>query len=290
MDITCTLMAHGFVYLVAVLDWASRRVLSWRVSITLGSAFCMAAVEEALARHGRPAIFNTEQEAQFTSAAFTGLLQYHGIQISMDGKGGWRDNIVIECLWRSLEYEEVYLHACDSESDATAGIGRYFTLYNSRRPPSGRTDRTPDDAYFFPRPLHAAAWPDPSPAFQLASPVRPYREAESVQPARCTGLRTYHNGPSTTSAPGSGARCRSPRARLMVLRRCRAMPAIRRLPPSQTTTSVRSDRMPASRGFLMNARPTVSPNQMTERSAALIQNDGTNPVAPFASAYRMLLL
>lgn len=157
MDITYIPMAHGFVYLAAVLDWASRRVLSWRVSITLDSAFCVAAVEEALARYGRPVIFNTDQGAQFTSADFTGLLQAHGIQISMDGKGCWRDNIFVERLWRSLKYEEVYLHAYDSVSAATAGIGRYFSLYNSRRPHSSLTDRTPDDAYFFPTALPAAA-------------------------------------------------------------------------------------------------------------------------------------
>ena len=157
MDITYIPMAHGFVYLAAVLDWASRRVLSWRVSITLDSAFCVAAVEEALARYGRPAIFNTDQGAQFTSAAFTGLLLDHGIQISMDGKGCWRDNVFVERLWRSLKYEEVYLQAYDSVSAATAGIGRYFTLYNSRRPHSSLADRTPDHAYFFPLPLPVAA-------------------------------------------------------------------------------------------------------------------------------------
>lgn len=157
MDITYIPMAHGFVYLAAVLDWASRRVLSWRVSVTLDSAFCIAAVEEALARYGTPDIFNTDQGAQFTSDAFTGLLAGHGIQISMDGKGCWRDNIFVERLWRSLKYEEVYLHAYPSVSAATAGIARYFTLYNSRRPHSSLTDRTPDDAYFFPRPLQAAA-------------------------------------------------------------------------------------------------------------------------------------
>ena len=140
-----------------MLDWASRRVLRWRVSITLDGVFCIAAVEEALARHGRPAIFNTDQGVQFTSAAFTGLLQAHGIQISMDGKGCWRDNIFVERLWRSLKYEEVSLHGCTSVSAATAGIGRYFTLYNSRRPHSTLTDRTPGDAYFFPLPRLAAA-------------------------------------------------------------------------------------------------------------------------------------
>jgi len=157
MDITYIPMAHGFVYLAAVLDWASRRVLSWRVSITLDSAFCIAAVDEAIARYGPPEIFNTDQGAQFTSAAFTGLLLDHGIRISMDGKGCWRDNIFVERLWRSLKYEEVYLHAYDSVSAATAGIRNYFTLYNTRRPHSSLTDRTPDDVYFTPLPLAAAA-------------------------------------------------------------------------------------------------------------------------------------
>jgi putative transposase len=157
MDITYIPMAHGFVYLVAVLDWASRRVLSWRASITLESAFCIAAVEEAIARYGCPTIMNTDQAAQFTSAAFTGLLIDKGIRISMDGKGCWRDNIFVERLWRSLKYEEVYLHAYDTVSAATTGIGRYFTLYNTRRPHSSLTDRTPDDVYFSSLSLTAAA-------------------------------------------------------------------------------------------------------------------------------------
>ena len=144
-------------YLAAVLDGASRRVLSWRVSITLDSAFCIAAVDEAIARYGRPEIFNTDQGAQFTSTAFTGLLLDHGIRISMDGKGCWRDNSFVERLWRSLKYEEVYLHAYDSVSEATAGLGRYLTLYNTRRPHSSLDDRTPDEAYFTPRPLALAA-------------------------------------------------------------------------------------------------------------------------------------
>ena len=156
-DITYIPMAHGFVYLAAVMDWASRRVLSWRVSITLDSTFCLAAVEEAIARYGRPTIFNTDQGAQFTSAAFTGLLLDQGIQISMDGRGCWRDNIFVERLWRSLKYEEIYLHGYDSVSAATAGIRRYLTLYNSRRPHSSLADRTPDEAYFFTLPLAAAA-------------------------------------------------------------------------------------------------------------------------------------
>ena len=157
MDITYIPMARGFVYLAVVLDWASRRVLSWRVSITLDSAFCIAAVEEAIARYGRPEIVNTDQGAQFTSAAFTGLLLHHGIRISMDGKGCWRDNIFVERLWRSLKYEEVYLHAYDSVSAATTGLGRDLTLYNSRRPHSSLDDRTPDEAYFTPGPLSIAA-------------------------------------------------------------------------------------------------------------------------------------
>ena len=157
MDITYVPMAHGFVYLAAVLDWATRRVLSWRVSITLDSAFCVAAVEEAIAKYGRPEIFNTDQGAQFTSTTFTGLLLDHGIRISMDGQGCWRDNIFVERLWRSLKYEEVYLHAYDSVSAATAGLGRYLTLYNTRRPHSSLDDRTPDQAYFTPRPLAIAA-------------------------------------------------------------------------------------------------------------------------------------
>jgi putative transposase len=157
MDITYIPMAHGFVYLAAVMDWASRRVLSWRVSITLDSAFCLDAVDEAIARYGCPIIFNTDQGAQFTSAEFTGLLQAHDIQISMDGRGCWRDNIFVERLWRSIKYEEVYLHAYDSVSAAKAGIARYLTLYNTRRPHSSLADRTPDDVYFSPHPLHAAA-------------------------------------------------------------------------------------------------------------------------------------
>ena len=157
MDITYIPMARGFVYLTVVMDWASRRALSWRVSVTLDSAFCVAAVEEAIARYGRPEIFNTDQGAQFTSAAFTGLLRQHGIAISMDGQGCWRDNIFVERLWRTIKYEEVYLHAYDTVSAATAGLDRYLTLYNVRRPHSSLADQTPDDAYFMPLPLQAAA-------------------------------------------------------------------------------------------------------------------------------------
>ena len=157
MDITYIPMARGFVYLAAVMDWASRRVLSWRLSLTLDSAFCVEAVQEAITRYGRPEIFNTDQGVQFTSAAFTGLLLNHNIRISMDGRGCWRDNIFVERLWRTLKYEEVYLHAYDSVSAAQAGIARYLTLYNSRRPHSSLADHTPDEAYFLPLSLPVAA-------------------------------------------------------------------------------------------------------------------------------------
>ena len=141
MDITYIPMARGFVYLAAVLDWFSRRVLSWRLSITMEADFCVAALEEAMATHGKPGIFNTDQGSQFTGAAFTGVLIKNDIAISMDGKGAWRDNVFVERLWRSVKYEEVYLHAYDRVSDARAGIGRYLDLYNRRRPPGESHDR-----------------------------------------------------------------------------------------------------------------------------------------------------
>jgi putative transposase len=148
MDITYIPMAKGFVYLAVVLDWFSRRVLSWRLSITMEAGFCVEALEEALARHGKPEIFNTDQGSQFTGTAFTGVLAKADIRISMDGKGAWRDNVFVERLWRTIKYEEVYLHAYDSVSAARAGIGRYLDLYNRRRPHSALDGRTPDDAYF----------------------------------------------------------------------------------------------------------------------------------------------
>jgi putative transposase len=159
MDLTYIPMARGFVYLAAVIDWFSRKVLSWRISITMDKAFCIEAVEEALARYGRPEIFNTDQGSQFTSVAFTALLLGKGIKISMDGKGAWRDNVFVERLWRSVKYEEVYLHAYDSVAQARASIGRYIDgFYNSRRPHSSLGRRTPDQAYFNPpTPILAAA-------------------------------------------------------------------------------------------------------------------------------------
>jgi putative transposase len=148
MDITYIPMAKGFVYLAVVLDWFSRRVQSWRLSITMEAAFCLEALEEALACYGKPEIFNTDQGSQFTGAAFTGVLAKNDIRISMDGKGAWRDNVFVERLWRTIKYEEVYLHAYESVSAARAGIGRYLDLYNRRRPHSALDGRTPEDAYF----------------------------------------------------------------------------------------------------------------------------------------------
>jgi putative transposase len=130
MDITYIPMARGFVYLAVVLDWFSRRVLAWRVSITMEAAFCVETLEEAMVKHGKPEIFNTDQGSQFTGAAFTGLLIKNGIAISMDGKGAWRDNVFVERLWRSVKYEEVYLRAYDSVSEARTSIGRYLDFYN----------------------------------------------------------------------------------------------------------------------------------------------------------------
>ena len=157
MDITYIPMARGFVYLAAVVDWFSRRVLAWRVSITLEVDFCLEAVEEALARYGKPAIFNSDQGSQFTSAPFTGLLLKNEIAISMDGRGAWRDNVFVERLWRSVKYEEVYLRAYDSVGEARASIGRYLDFYNGRRPHASLDGITPDQAYFMPLPLRMAA-------------------------------------------------------------------------------------------------------------------------------------
>src|SRR5271163_4532838 len=156
-DITYIPMARGFVYLAAVVDWFTRRVLSWRLSITMEVEFCIEAVAEALAKYGKPEIFNTDQGSQFTSAAFTGLLLENAIAISMDGRGSWRDNVFVERLWRSVKYEEVYLHAYDSVADARDGLGRYLTFYNTRRPHSSLDAATPDHAYFNHTPLLAAA-------------------------------------------------------------------------------------------------------------------------------------
>jgi putative transposase len=157
MDITYIPMARGFIYLAAVVDWFSRRVLSWRVSISLDADFCVEALEEALARYGQPEIFNTDQGSQFTSTDFIKVLASRKIQISMDGKGAWRDNVFVERLWRSIKYEEVYLRAYANVSEARAGIALYLAFYNSRRPHSSLDGRTPGQASFTPTRQDAAA-------------------------------------------------------------------------------------------------------------------------------------
>jgi putative transposase len=159
MDITYIPMARGFVYLAVVLDWFSRRVLSWGVSITMEAQFCVEVLERALAKYGKPGIFNTDQGSQFTGAAFTSVLAANGIAISMDGKGAWRDNVFVERLWRSVKYEEVYLRAYENPNEARASIGRYLSFYNGRRPHSSLDGATPDHVYFNhdPLPVRSAA-------------------------------------------------------------------------------------------------------------------------------------
>ena len=150
-------MAHGFLYLVAVMDWHSRKVLSWRLSTTQDAACCVEALEEALERYGRPEIFNSDQGSQFTSAAFTGVLQAHGVRISMDGKGQWTDNVFIERLWRSLKYECVYLNAFENFRDAQRQIRSWMDYYNDERPHSRLDDLTPSEVYAGIRPMSLAA-------------------------------------------------------------------------------------------------------------------------------------
>jgi putative transposase len=146
-DITYIPMRRGFLYLVAVMDWASRKVLAWRLSNTLDAEFCIEALGEALARYGRPEIFNTDQGSQFTSPRFTGVLTEAGVRVSMDGRGRWMDNIFIERLWRSVKYECVYLHAFETGSEARAGLGRWITYYNADRPHSALGGRTPAEVH-----------------------------------------------------------------------------------------------------------------------------------------------
>ena len=157
MDLTYLPMRHGFLYLVAVLDWATRRVLAWRLSNTLTVDCCLDALEAAIQDYGCPGILNTDQGSQFTSTAFVDLVQQHGIQLSMDGKGAWRDNLFIERLWKSVKYEEVYLHAYDTVAEAHHGLARYFTFYNSGRPHAALDGQTPDMVYFALRPQLEAA-------------------------------------------------------------------------------------------------------------------------------------
>ena len=145
-------------YLVAIIDIYTRKVLSWRLSNTIDSHFCCECLSEAISFFGVPEIFNTDQGSQFTSEAFTGKLQENNIRISMDGKGSWRDNVFVERLWRTIKYEEVYLHAYTDVPEARAAIGKYLTFYNSKRPHSSLDRRTPDQAYFNTlQPIPAAA-------------------------------------------------------------------------------------------------------------------------------------
>ncbi len=157
MDITYIPMARGFVYLAAVIDWYSRKVLSWRVSITMDVQFCLDTVQEAIDHYGTPDIFNTDQGSQFTSLVFTQLLKDHGIRISMDGKGCWRDNVFVERLWRSVKYEAVYLWAYESVSEARSSIGQYLDFFNTGRPHSRLDRMTPDSVYFNELPQNIAA-------------------------------------------------------------------------------------------------------------------------------------
>jgi putative transposase len=148
MDITYIPMARGFIYLAAVVDWFTRRVISWRLSITLETNFCIEALEEAISRNEKPEIFNTDQGSQFTSNAFVEKLEKNGIKVSMDGKGSWRDNVFVERVWKSVKYEEVYLHAYETVHEARTSIGKYLEFYNSIRPHSSLDGFTPDQVYF----------------------------------------------------------------------------------------------------------------------------------------------
>jgi putative transposase len=156
-DITYMPMRRGFLYLVAVMDWATRKVLAWRVSNTMDVEFCIEALHEACARFGHPEIFNTDQGSQFTSPRFTAVLRDAGVRISMDGRGRWMDNVFIERLWRSLKYECVYLHAFETGSELRAGLAGWIAYYNARRPHSTLAGRTPDEAYWAPSVMKLAA-------------------------------------------------------------------------------------------------------------------------------------
>jgi putative transposase len=157
MDITYIPMRRGFVYLAAVLDWATRRVLAWQLSNSMTVDFCLDAIEAAIRGYGVPEILNTDQGSQFTGTTFVDLVQQHGIQISMDGKGSWRDNVFVERLWKSVKYEEVYLHAYESVAEARQGLLSYFSFYNQRRPHRALDGQTPDMVYFAALPQPQAA-------------------------------------------------------------------------------------------------------------------------------------
>ena len=157
MDISYIPMARGFVYLAAVVDWFSRKILSWKLSITMDVSFCLEAVEEALKKHDKPEIFNTDQGSQFTSMAFTEQLKKNNIAISMDGKGCWRDNVFVERIWRTIKYEEVYLRAYDSVHEARTSLAKYIEFYNCTRPHSSLNGKTPNQVYFNRLPDNMAA-------------------------------------------------------------------------------------------------------------------------------------
>ena len=156
-DITYIPMKRGFVFLVAILDWATRRVLAHGVSSSMSTDFCVDALEEAIGKYGRPEIFNTDQGSQFTSEDFTRVLKNHDIRISMDGKGRWVDNVFVERLWKSVKYEHVYLHTYESVAEARQQLANYFEFYNTRRPHSSLGGQTPDTAYFGNREIKRAA-------------------------------------------------------------------------------------------------------------------------------------
>jgi putative transposase len=157
LDITYIPMARGFVYFVGVMDWATRKILAWRLSNTLTADFCVDALEEAISRYGVPEIVNTDQGSQFTSADFVSCVHRHKIALSMDGKGAWKDNVFIERFWRTLKYEEVYLRAYESVPAARESIRKYLAFYNARRPHTANDDLTPDAAYFGTLPIRSAA-------------------------------------------------------------------------------------------------------------------------------------
>ena len=199
-DITYIPMARGFLYLVAIMDWASRKVLAWQLSNSMDADFCVAALQRALETGRQPEIFNTDQGAQFTSEAFTGVLKGHEIRISMDGRGRCLDNVFVERLWRSLKYEEVYLHAYDSPADAKAGIGRWMAFYNDTRPHQALDNRTPADVYSGAngrwacgRPATPAGWAGPG----LLDGPGPTQPATTSPPA---GPTTGLDAPPQTSA------------------------------------------------------------------------------------------
>jgi putative transposase len=156
-DICSIPMVKGFMYLTVIMDWYSRRVLAWRISNTLDTEACVEALEEALGRYGPPEIFNTDQGAQYTSEAFTTVLQAHGVTISMDGKGRWVDNVFVERLWRSVKYEEVYLRAYETPTALRAGLTDYFMFYNTERRHQTLTRQTPDAVYFAQTQIEPAA-------------------------------------------------------------------------------------------------------------------------------------